>query len=413
MTARDLSGGTDTSIGMRTNAMAVPRGTIVLMAFVCALLMMVWWNDGWLSGRNVTPVWLSSTRQLDRVRQDDAGPFVALDDVLRCLRIHPPGRGDAIHAWRVFGVADSSSRGDHFGAVIESLGIDVARGYELPFLRETTVVGSGGAGNSNSRGDAPRINDQRVVLRWSTIEEAHEGQFLAAMAESRVPASALVLSANGRSTIRDLVDESCLSPRTVAAAEFSAVALAVYGRPEYRWFTEPRRQFDEIMAMLLERADEEEATCHGTHVLYSIAAMLNVNQSRPILGPVAEARGRAHLAHIGRRLGQMQHSDGAWRFDWRRNRPFEAPAGQHAGWGADVQVTAHHLEWIAVAPTEVLPDDAVIRALGFLHKRVHVARDTDIRMDYCGYTHAIRSLLVWRALAVVDLSGGAAVWSGD
>jgi hypothetical protein len=383
------------------------------MAFVCALLMMVWWNDGWLSGRNVTPVWLSSTRQLDRVRQDDAGPFVALDDVLRCLRIHPPGRGDAIHAWRVFGVADSSSRGDHFGAVIESLGIDVARGYELPFLRETTVVGSGGAGNSNSRGDAPRINDQRVVLRWSTIEEAHEGQFLAAMAESRVPASALVLSANGRSTIRDLVDESCLSPRTVAAAEFSAVALAVYGRPEYRWFTEPRRQFDEIMAMLLERADEEEATCHGTHVLYSIAAMLNVNQSRPILGPVAEARGRAHLAHIGRRLGQMQHSDGAWRFDWRRNRPFEAPAGQHAGWGADVQVTAHHLEWIAVAPTEVLPDDAVIRALGFLHKRVHVARDTDIRMDYCGYTHAIRSLLVWRALAVVDLSGGAAVWSGD
>jgi hypothetical protein len=398
---------------MRKNAMAVPRGTIVVVTFVCASVMMVWWNDGCLSRRNVTPVWLSSTRQLDRVRQDDTGPIIALDDVLKCLRIHPHGRGDAIHAWRVLGVADSRSRGDHLGAVLESLGIDVARGYELLFPCETTIVGSGGAGNSNSRGDAPGINDKRVVLRWPTMEEAHEGQFLAAMAESRVPANALVLSANGRTTIRDLVEESCLSPRTVAAVEFSAVALAVYGQPECRWFAEPSRQFDEIMAMLLERADAEEATCHGTHVLYSIAAMLNVNRSRPILGAAAEARGRVHLALVGRRLGQMQHSDGAWRFDWRRNRPFEAPAGQQAGWGADVQVTAHHLEWIAVAPTEVLPDDAVIRALGFLHQRLHVAGDTDIRRDYCGYTHAIRSLLVWRALAVVDLSGGAAVWRGD
>ncbi len=45
----------------------------------------------------------------------------------------------------------------------------------------------------------------------------------------------------------------------------------------------------------------------------------------------------------------------------------------------------------------LVPDSTAVRALSFLDRCIREVSDRDISCDYCGYTHALRAMLLWRA----------------
>jgi len=347
------------------------------------------------SGAISPEVWLDSTSQICSIPPEIRTIAVSRRDVEKCIRNRPAGRGDLIHAWRVLVCAELAGVGSVSSPPGSAGWDESARRIGRAWPAQGSTSGFAKAARIARASDSDDPANERLVLEWPTVDEAHPGQFLAAMAEGRVPSSSIIRSPAGEQTVSEMLEAARTDPRFLGAHEFAAVALAVYG---------PRRtgeglwgdaMFDRIMEALVHDAESDREACHGTHVLHAIAALLNVHRSTPILGAAAETQGRRRLAHAGRQLVSLQHPDGAWRFDWRRPRVYEAPASELAAWGGDVQITAHHLEWMAYSPENVVPATSIRRALEFLAERVHAADDTDVRRDFCGYTHAVRALLVW------------------
>ena len=182
-------------------------------------------------------------------------------------------------------------------------------------------------------------------------------------------------------------------------AEFAAVSFALYA-PDKRGFTNKlneRVTFDGLMWSLSETPVGKGA-CYGTHVCYAVARLLAVNEQVPILSQSGVRCGKDYLVRIASLLLATQHPDRAWRADWSEGGRWGRPAPTSLSWGGDVHVTGHHLEWVAIAPHRVLPADSIHRAIDFLARSVRAATPEEIVGSYCPWSHAARSLLLWRAI---------------
>jgi len=332
------------------------------------------------------PARLLSSAQVQRVAGSMAGLSVDAKDIWQCVVMAPPGRASLIHAWRVVAFMDEWG-GDGPSSPVAALwrrGLTERFGVSL---------------------SASVPQESGMVIDWPSLEEAHSGQFLAAMAECGVPAQAIVRTSGGQWTIQQLLEARCSRRDVLAEPEFATVPFAMYHRKQASRFWGLRDYCGDVLESLSNSAVKSAAPCSGTHRLYSMAVLLNVNQAVPILSGEAENRGRLYLERIGAQLQALQHVDGAWRFDWADDSRFTAPKGASADWGEDIAITAHHLEWIAVNPFHTVSDTSVLRALEFIDRSIRTASTADIRKNYCGYTHAIRALLLWHAQVRDENSG--------
>jgi len=296
-------------------------------------------------------------------------------EVFRCVVAAPSRRASLIHAWRIVAFLDQFEGEPRLAlAALWRRGLTERFGVSFSALP---------------------AKESRLLIHWPSLEEGHDGQFLAAMAESGVPANAIVRTSRGERTIQEWLDSDCTRRAVLEEPEFLATPFAIYFRGHVSRVIGFRGYCDDILDRLINSDTGSTGTCSGTHRLYSIAVLLNVNQSEPILTSESEEKGRRYLQRLGSQLHAIQHEHGAWRMDWADDHPFTAPQDTSIRWGGDVQITAHHLEWIAVNPFETMEDTTVLRALRFLDRCIVEASDRDIRTDYCGYTHALRAMLLW------------------
>jgi hypothetical protein len=318
---------------------------------------------------------LAHSAHVQRVQESVVDLGIEAQDVFRCVVAAPSRRASLIHAWRIAAFLDQVEEEPRSAvAVLWRRGLDERFGVSF----------------STSGAKEPRL-----LIHWPSVEEGHDGQFLAAMAECGVPANAIVRTSRGERTIQEWLDSDCTRRAVLEEPEFLATPFAIYYRGHVSRVIGFRGYCDDILDRLINSDTGSTGTCSGTHRLYSIAVLLNVNQSVPILTSASEEKGRRHLQRLGSQLHAIQHKDGAWRMDWADDRPFTAPQDTIIRWGGDVQITAHHLEWIAVNPFETMDDTTVLRALRFLDRCIGEASDRDISRDYCGYTHALRAMLLW------------------
>jgi len=228
---------------------------------------------------------------------------------------------------------------------------------------------------------------------------AHVDDLLAAAAEADLPLSTPIFAGGRAGTLRDLLRGAIARFEIDQELEFTAVALAAYLPPVKSW-TNRRGEtftFDDVARKLLEPVTPKQA-CYGTHVPYALAflfqidGLFGIGEIEPILDPATRRDVVARLRRLSRELEESQDEAGSW-----------APRQVRPDWLDDdreltaFRVTGHHIEWIALAPSEARPSrDSVERAARWLYKAV-LAQPAAYAYFGTGYndnTHAARALLL-------------------
>jgi hypothetical protein len=138
--------------------------------------------------------------------------------------------------------------------------------------------------------------------------------------------------------------------------------------------------------------------CAGTHRLFVLAAILQINSEHRILDDGTSAKILAFLEHAVLKLRQNQQSDGSWSIHWAEPLSTTLSATYQGQSSLDrIRVTSHHLEWLLLCdqPTLQLPPLSVDSALRFCESEL--AR-TPVEVFYkrvCPFTHVERVLRIY------------------
>src|SRR5579884_1851167 len=286
--------------------------------------------------------------------------------------------------------------------------VDPKTGRQCPILRSLLDPETGPAGSHGGtilietregvrcrplRGDELRLTG---VPEQDNARETHEHQLLSVLAELGVRADHPLRVRAGVRLVRDMLTDALATfDPAQAEVEWSALAFALYLPPSNAWTDKygRHRDFDKLAGELMRRPFRAQG-CGGTHLLYSLAALYQVDQHHRVLTSAVRGAVRKYLANVVGRLAETQLPCGAWVSRWEaRQAPDLGLAGQGAAPDGDLLVTGHHVEWMLLLPTDLLPPrDCFIRAARWLELRLSNTPADELARLYCPYSHAARVL---------------------
>jgi hypothetical protein len=247
-----------------------------------------------------------------------------------------------------------------------------------------------------------------VLVRWGDTpsESQHPDHWLACLSEAEIPRDALVSTPQGRFTFADALEQAAYSfdPNHLEI-EWSALSLVLWLPPQSRWVNRDGREvsFDQ-MALELIRPKPKTGACAGTHRLYTLTALLRVDDEHHIL--TTETRGKSldYLRTIAPLLQASQHAEGYWTAAWGLGA-----AGLHGAESTDIPqrvvATGHHLEWLAIAPAELHPPrDDLHKAARWLVRTIRAQDHATLMREYMFYSHVLSAFCLWRSVEAADMA---------
>jgi hypothetical protein len=240
------------------------------------------------------------------------------------------------------------------------------------------------------------MDQGRVAARRGVGVQGHHGQFLAILAQSRVPADYPLFVDDKQYTIRDLIETEQLGCQSGIELTFKLIGLAHYLKDDEPWknyggesWTIDRLVEEEI------KAPVRGAACGGTHRLMGLSYAVKRRELRgqPIDGQFARAQ--KYLADYHKYTFGLQNSDGSFSTDWFTGR------GSRNDQERRLQTTGHILEWLVYSlPREQLDDPRVKRAVDYLASMLMMGKkdgkekeDQDWEIGHLG--HACHALAIY------------------
>lgn len=247
--------------------------------------------------------------------------------------------------------------------------------------------------------------DRGVSIRWGadTSASVHHDHLLASLAEAGVSLDHPVFTSRRRASMQDILAESLRDFRLdERETEWSTLAFALYLAPQRTtaWHNSQGRNINfDLLAERLMRCHRNKGVCLGTHRVYTLAALLRLNEKygEQLISPETISATTKFLENTRDLLISSQDTDGSWPPNWYE--------GKHAAANHDpteqphrrVIATGHHLEWLAIAPKNFHPPhDRITRAADWLIENVRAASHGDIKRNYTFYSHAGNALALWR-----------------
>lgn len=258
----------------------------------------------------------------------------------------------------------------------------------------------------------PLLIDDGEAVRVRAFEgpasSTHLDHTLASLAEVGVGLDWPVVTPLRHTTAAELLEGSLATfGLNQHEVEWSGLLYTLYLPPGSPWRTfEGQEVTFDALARRLMREELTEGVCSAHHRFHALVAMLRVDDRTAdlgeprLLGPDRRRQVVEFLAAVTALLVEHQHPLGFWNDDWS----FAAPdsAEPTARQGDELRhrliVTGHALEWWALAPTEVQPPRATVRAAArWLVDTIDGLSDEQITHDQLTYlTHAARALALWR-----------------
>lgn len=250
----------------------------------------------------------------------------------------------------------------------------------------------------------PDTRDPHGVAFRTAIGRAaasHVDHTLAGLAEVGTPLDFPVITPQGERTVRDALRQSLESfSLNQEEYEWSTLAYLLY-LPHVKIWTsrEGQRITWDRLAERLMRQRLAQGVCFGQHRLYTLAALLIVDESHGLLSTPMRARVIAHLQDATNRLVATQNAEGYWDNTWSGDEwdgPVSPAVGPLGSLADRILATGHAVEWWAYAPKEALPtDDGLSRATRWLIIQLDALTDAQVREYYPFVTHAGRALALW------------------
>ncbi len=220
--------------------------------------------------------------------------------------------------------------------------------------------------------------------------QGHEGQFLAMLAQSKVPSRYPIVVSNRQFSIENLVQYEMATCRPRTELTFKLIGLSYYLGTQQSWRSSDRQSWN------IERLVAEEmaqpingAACGGTHRLMGISFALKQRreENQPLSGRYAAAE--RYIQDYIQYAWSLQNPDGSFSTEWLEARA-AAPKDDRK-----VQTTGHILEWLLFAtPAEGLKNRRVDASIDYLISQVYDKRNEKWAIGPRG--HALRALALYR-----------------
>jgi hypothetical protein len=238
----------------------------------------------------------------------------------------------------------------------------------------------------------------KVRVQEGEATSSHVDHTLASLAEVGTPLDFPVFTPQGATRFASMVKQSVADfSLNQQEYEWSALVYGLYFRNTPGWTSSEGQEitFDRIVRRMM-REEMRDGVCFGNHRLYTLAALLQVDNQQSILSAECRAEVVAHLASATSRLVANQSAEGFWDGGWcgtSSNRTSNAADPQSDRFLA----TGHALEWWAIAPAEVQPPrEVVVRAGQWLVREIEALDEAKVQAHYTFLTHAGRALALWR-----------------
>lgn len=234
-----------------------------------------------------------------------------------------------------------------------------------------------------------RIESGRIAVDKGPGVQGHYGQFLAILAQSRVPAD-YPLTVDGQTfTVADLIESEKLGCRSGMELTFKLISLAYYLPSDATWknasgddWSIARLTREEIAAPI------HTAACGGTHRLMGLSYAVHHRrkQGLPIDGEFARAD--KYTRDYQDWAFKLQNADGSFSTAWLKSREDRKDLGRK------LQTSGHILEWLAFSlPAERLQSPETYDAVAFLAAMLadHPTRQWEIGP----LGHGLHALLIY------------------
>jgi hypothetical protein len=234
------------------------------------------------------------------------------------------------------------------------------------------------------------LDQGRVSAARGVGVQGHAGQFLAILAQSRVPIDYPLTVDNRKFTIRDLVETEQLGCQVGIELTFKLIAMSHYLDSNESWKNYSGEEWN--ISRLVEeeiKAPIRGAACGGTHRLMGLSYAVRRREVRnePIDGQFARAQ--KYLSDYHRYTFGLQNRDGSFSTEWFTGR------GANDDIERRLQTTGHILEWLVYSlPREQLDDPRVVRAVDYLSGiLISNVRDHEWEIGHLG--HGVHALVIY------------------
>lgn len=173
--------------------------------------------------------------------------------------------------------------------------------------------------------------------------------------------------------------------------------------PQKSWYTRSGREISfDMLAERLMRGHKRFGVCSGTHRVYSLMALVRLDDEFQILSPAVRESVMNHLRSVRDLIAVSQFPDGHWPSNWSAGATaVEHPIDDELY--KQVIATGHHLEWLAIAPEELHPPrEQILKAADWVIATTLAQTSEDIAQRYTFFSHVGNALSLWRKTHPAD-----------
>jgi len=246
-----------------------------------------------------------------------------------------------------------------------------------------------------------------VAVRWGKdlCASVHHDHWLACLTEAGMSLNEPVFTPNRRHhTANDVLQEAIRDFRLdEVETEWSSLAFALWMAPQKTWRNRSGRELSfDLMVDRLVRGDKKLGVCAGTHRVYSLMALIRLDDEYHILTDEGRKTAWSYLETVRDAITVSQFPDGHWPSNWPDGadavkKPVEEELFKK------VIATGHHLEWLAIAPRELHPPrEHILKAARWVIRTTIQQTPSDIGQRYTFFSHVGNAMALWRKTHPAD-----------
>ncbi|MEZ5940567.1 MAG: hypothetical protein R3C18_04190 [Planctomycetaceae bacterium] len=240
-----------------------------------------------------------------------------------------------------------------------------------------------------------------VEIRYGEMQGAsyHHDHWLACCTEAGATLDTPIFTPGRRNwTLGDVLQQSLRDFRLdERETEWTAMGFALWIAPEKEWTGSDGRQYSfDLLSTRLMRGEKQIGVCSGTHRVYSLMLLLQLDEEHDILSDEAEVVIMDYLRSVRDAIMASQFPDGHWPSNWPDGADAVAnPVNDELY--KQVIATGHHIEWLSIAPKELHPpEEQIKKAIDWVVATTKEQSRQDIRDRYTFFSHVGAALANWR-----------------
>lgn len=248
-----------------------------------------------------------------------------------------------------------------------------------------------------------------IHVRWGPDRSAsvHHDHLLTSLAEAGVTLDRPVFTPARKTTLHEVFSEALRDFRLdERETEWSVMAFAAWLAPQrtVSWRNSGGRQITfDMLARRLLRSHKQRGVCLGTHRVYSLMALVRLDDEFDLISNGTRRQIMTYLADVRDRIIAAQDDDGSWFPNWSDGAEARAKADPNAEFHHRVIATGHHLEWLAIAPKDLHPPhECILRGADWLVDNVRKTSQDEIDSEYTFYSHVGNALALWRGTTAAE-----------